>query len=158
MPRLPLVELPEDLPVANNLVRAMYHNPDLYRAFGRLAMQVHVSSHLDERVRELVVLAVAGHLDAPYQWSQHVVAAGGVGIDAQEIAAIERRDLDRFTGAEGAAVRFALAVEDRTMTDDLWAQTARYFDEAALLDLTMLAIFYGLASRFTLAADVPLDA
>src|SRR5215208_2162628 len=74
MTRLQPADLPDDLPVKNNPVRALYHNPDLYRAFGRLAMQVHESSHLEPRTRELVVLWIAGELQAPYQWTQHCAA------------------------------------------------------------------------------------
>jgi AhpD family alkylhydroperoxidase len=160
---MPLSEVPDDLPIVNNLVRAMYHNPDLYRAFGRLAMQVHVSSHLPERTRELAVLAISGVVGAPYQWTQHVVAARRAGVTAAEIGAIEADpgaagSVAGLSADEALAVEYALAVESGTVTDTLWQRTASSYDEAALLDLTLLATFYGLASRITLALDVPLDA
>jgi 4-carboxymuconolactone decarboxylase len=157
MSRMPLADVPDDLPVTNNLVRSLYHNPDLYRAFGRLAMQVHASSHLAPRTRELVVLWIAGGLGAPYQWTQHRAAAARVGISDGEIADVEARHLSHFSPDEQLALRFAQAVEDRSMTDGLWEQAAAAYDPQSLLDLSLLATFYGLASRLTLAFEVPLD-
>jgi alkylhydroperoxidase family enzyme len=157
MTRMQPADLPDELPVKNNLVRALYHNPDLYRAFGRLAMQVHASSHLSPRTRELVVLWIAGALQAPYQWTQHCGAAREVGITDAEIAAIERRDMAGLSGDEQLALRLAEAIEDRTMTDALWHEAEATYDRPSLLDLSLLATFYGLASRLTLAFEVPLD-
>ena len=57
------MELPEDLPVRNNIVRATYTNPDMFRGFASLSGRVHSASHLPDRIRERAALEYAGAVD-----------------------------------------------------------------------------------------------
>jgi alkylhydroperoxidase family enzyme len=54
-------------------------------------------------------------------------------------------------------VRFAAAVEERRVDDAAWRRARRHFSEVELVDLILLAGFYGLASRLVLALDVDLE-
>ena len=155
--RIPPADLPADLPVHNNLVRATFTNPDLHRGFASLSGRVHSASHLPARTRELVVLCVAGLLGAAYEWQQHEPAARRAGVSDEEIEAIRACALDRIGGAGGEAVRFAAAVERRAVDDAAWARARQHFSDVELVDLVLLAGFYGLASRFVLALDVDLE-
>jgi 4-carboxymuconolactone decarboxylase len=155
--RIQPADLPEDLPVRNNLVRATFTNPEMHRGFASLSGRVHSASHLPARTRELVVLRVAGMLGATYETQQHEMAARHAGVTDVEIESLRSGDLTGFAGAERAALAFAAAVEDRRVDDAIWAQAREYFSDADLVDLTLLAGFYGLASRFVLALDVDLE-
>ena len=155
--RFPQTELPADLPIHNNLVRATYLNPDLYRGFGSLAARVHSASHLDARLRELAVLRTIALLGADYEWGNHVVAARPAGISDDELRKVRAGELDGFSAHEVLAMRFAEAVEARRVDDTLWAEVSTLFSSVELLDLTMVVAFYGLASRLVLALDIPLD-
>jgi AhpD family alkylhydroperoxidase len=155
--RIPPADLPDDLPVHNNLVRATFTNPDLHRGFASLSGRVHSASHLSARTRELVVLCVAGLLGAGYEWQQHEPGARRAGVTDDEIEAIRAGALDRIGGADGQAVRFAAAVEERRVDDAAWRRARRHFSEVELVDLVLLAGFYGLASRLVLALDVDLE-
>jgi alkylhydroperoxidase family enzyme len=157
MSRIPPAELPAELPIHNNLVRTAYNNPELFRGFASLSGRVHTASHLSDRVRELVVLAVVGRLGAAYEQQQHEPGARRVGVTEAEIAALRAGDVSAFTGADRSAVRFALAVETRTVDDALWNDVRRDLSDVELLDVTVLAGFYGLASRLVLALDVDLE-
>jgi 4-carboxymuconolactone decarboxylase len=156
--RIPPADLPEELPVHNNLVRTTYANPDMHRGFASLSGRVHSASHLTARTRELVVLAVAGLLGAEYELQQHERAARHAGVTDDEIAALRAGDLSQIDGAERAAVAFAVAVEERGVDDAGWAEARSQLSEVELLDVAMLAAFYGLASRLVLALDVDLEA
>jgi 4-carboxymuconolactone decarboxylase len=158
MSRIPAADLPADLAIHNNLVRTAYHNPEMFRGFASLSGRVHSASHVSDRRRELVVLCVVGLLGAPYQQQQHELAARQVGVTDAEIAALRTGDLDAFDGAERAALAFATAVETRTVDDRLWTQARAHLSDVELLDITMLAGFYGMASRFTLALVEPISA
>jgi alkylhydroperoxidase family enzyme len=157
MTRVPHAELPDDLPVHNNLVRAGYANPDMFRGFASLSGRVHSASHLADRTRELVVLRVGGMLGAEYEFQQHAAIAGRSGITEAELIALRDGDLEVFAGADRAAVVFAVAVERREVDDAAWAAARQYFSDVELVDMTLLAGFYGLASRFVLALDVDLE-
>jgi 4-carboxymuconolactone decarboxylase len=157
MTRIAPAELPPELPVHNNLVRTTYVNPEMHRGFASLSGRVHSASHLPGRLRELVVLCVAGLLGADYEWQQHERGARAAGVTEPELAALRAGDLDYFEGAEGEAIRFAAAVEERRVDDLAWGRARAHFSEVELVDITLLAGFYGLASRLVLALEVPLE-
>jgi alkylhydroperoxidase family enzyme len=155
--RIPDVELPDDLPVKNNLVRMAYSNPDMFRGFASLSGRVHSASHLPDRVRELVVLRVTGMLGAEYEWQAHARIAGRQGVTEADLEALRSGRDDHFDGAERAAVEFAAAVEARQVDDAAWDTARAFYSGVELLDMTLLAGFYGLASRLALALDVEPD-
>jgi alkylhydroperoxidase family enzyme len=155
--RIPDVDLPDDLPVKNNLVRTAYNNPDMFRGFASLSGRVHSASHLPDRVRELVVLRVTGMLDAEYEWQAHARIAGRQGATAADLEALRAGHDDHFEGAERAAVVFAAAMEARQVDDAAWDAARAFYSGVELLDMALLAGFYGLASRFALALDVEPD-
>ena len=158
MSRITPADLPDDVPVKNNLVRTTYTNPDMHRGFASLSGRVHSTSHLDGRTRELVVLRIAGMLGAAYEWQQHEAGARFQGVTDDELGALRSGELTPFTGRERAAIEFAEAVEQRTVDDARWATAREHFSEVELVDLALIAGFYGLASRFVLAFDVDLEA
>lgn len=157
MARIPPAELPDDLPVKNNLVRTTYNNPDMHRGFASLSGRVHSASHLDERTRELVVLRVAALIGAEVEWRGHEPAGRRAGLTDAHIDALRAGDSDAFVGADRAAVRFAEAVDHGTVDDAAWAAAREHFSEVELSDMAMLAGFYGLASRYVLAMGVDVD-
>ena len=157
MVRIAKADVPAEAPIHNNLVRATLNNPELHRGFVSLAGRVHSASHLDARMRELVVLRTVARLRATYEWGNHVVGARLAGVTDDEIRRLRDGDLDAFADAERSALRFAEAVEDRTVDNAVWANAAVHFSDVELLDMTMLVGFYGMASRFVLAVDVDLD-
>ena len=94
MSRIAQAPLPTDLPVQNNLIRALYNNPDMFRGFASLSGRVHSASHLPDRIREIVILRVCGLLNSEFQWQTHARIA--------ERAGIGPRDLDdQFQGVSG---------------------------------------------------------
>jgi 4-carboxymuconolactone decarboxylase len=155
--RIVPADLPDDLPVRNNLVRATYTNPEMHRGFASLSGRVHSASHLPARTRELVVLRVANLLGAEYERQQHERAARHVGVSESELAALRSGDIDAFDGAERAALQWAGAVERCAVDEAVWEEARRHFSEVELSDLTLLAGFYGLAARYVLALDIDLD-
>ncbi len=156
--RIAPATLDDSLPIHNNIVRAAYNNPDMFRGFGSLSLRVHSASHLSDRVRELVVLSVTGRLHATYEWRAHMPLAQKQGISEADIEALWNHDIDHFQGADRATVEFAGAVDQAAVDDQIWQQARVYYSEVELLDMTMLAGFYGLASRLALTFDIEPDA
>ena len=155
--RITPASLDDSLPIHNNIVRAAYNNPDMFRGFGSLSGRVHSASHLSDRTRELVVLSVTGRLHATYEWRPHVQIAERLGIARADIDALWNGDVEHFESQDQATVMFARAVDEATVDEELWEDARQYFSELELLDLTMLAGFYGLAARLALTFDVEPD-
>lgn len=155
--RIAPATLDDSLPIHNNIVRAAYNNPDMFRGFGSLSGRVHSASHLSDRVRELVVLSVAGRLHATYEWRSHLRLAQNQGITESDIDALWNGNVAHFAGMERATVEFARAVDQATVGEEVWQRARKYYSEVELLDMTMLAGFYGLASRVALTLDIEPD-
>ena len=51
----------------------------------------------------------------------------------------------------------ARAVDQATVGEEVWQRARKYYSEVELLDMTMLAGFYGLASRVALTLDIEPD-
>jgi alkylhydroperoxidase family enzyme len=110
------------------------------------------------RIRELAILRIASLLQADVEWGQHFKIAQMVGVSIDEARAIRDGELSGFVPAERAAIDFATAVEQRSVDETAWAAAAKYYTQVQLLDLAMVAGFYGYASRVTLALGVEVDA
>ena len=149
--------LDDSLPIHNNIVRVAYNNPDMFRGFGSLSSRVHSASHLPDRIRELVVLSVTGRLHASYEWLPHVRIALKQGVSQADIEALWNSDVEHFDGQDRATVLFARAVDEAAVDEGLWQHARQYFSELELLDLTVLAGFYGLAARLALTFDIEPD-
>src|SRR4029077_1996409 len=155
--RIAPATLDDSLPIHNNIVRVAYNNPDMFRGFGSRSGRVHSASHLPDRIRELVVLSVTGRLHATYEWLPHVRIALKQGNSQEDIEALWNSDVEHFDGRDEATVLFARAVDEAEVDEALWQRARHYFSELELLDLTMLAGFYGLAARLALTFDIEPD-
>jgi 4-carboxymuconolactone decarboxylase len=155
--RIAPATLDDSLPIHNNIVRVAYNNPDMFRGFGSLSGRVHSASHLPDRTRELAVLSVTGRLHATYEWQPHVRIALKQGITPADIDALWDGHVEHFEGRDQMTVVFARAVDEAAVDNGIWERARQYFSELELLDLTMLAGFYGLAARLALTFDIEPD-
>jgi len=157
--RIPDADVAADAgPMRNNLHRTLNNNLNMAGGFAALARLVHTASNVPHRTRELAILRIASMLQAEVEWGQHFKIAQMVGVSVAEARAIRDGDLTMFSQAERAAIAFAEAVDRCRVTDDVWAAAARHYTQVQLLDLAMVAGFYGYASRITLALGVEIDA
>jgi 4-carboxymuconolactone decarboxylase len=155
--RIAPAALDDSLPIHNNIVRAAYNNPDMFRGFASLSGRVHSASHLSARIRELVVLSVTGRLHATYEWRAHLQLARKQGISEADTEALWDNNIDHFQGIDRATVEFARAVDEAAVDERVWQQARVHYSEVELLDLTVLAGFYGLASRLAITFDIEPD-
>src|SRR5947207_11422144 len=118
MARLPYVD-PEDAPPKVrevlqavpplNVFRTMAHAETAFRPWMRWGGVLLNDLALDPVLRELAILHVARltpHAD--YEWVQHVPIARSVGATEEQVAALERGDVDAeiFTVEQRAVLRF----------------------------------------------------
>jgi 4-carboxymuconolactone decarboxylase len=145
-----------------NAVSTMFHHPRLagpYLAYNGVLL---FSGVLEPRLRELVILRVAGRTGSMYEWAQHVRLAEGIGIRAAEIEAAGRgasADADAaWTAVEGAV----LAATDQLLDhhgidDDTWARLAAHLDERQLVELVFVVGTYSLLAMAFNSFGVQLD-
>jgi AhpD family alkylhydroperoxidase len=79
------------------------------------------------------------------------------GADAEKLADLERFETSpRFSEREKAALAYAEAItySDRHPGDELFARLRKHFDEDAIVELTAIAGFQNMSSKFNAALDI----
>jgi 4-carboxymuconolactone decarboxylase len=155
MPRVPYKE---DAALPINIFRTLAHSEPVQKGFSSLGGRLLNQTKLDVRVRELVINAISVKLNAPYEWSHHAKWLLDNGGSVEELEALKAGTFDGFSPLEKAVLDYAYKVEDTTVTDaDVDALRSNGLDDEQIVELTVLAGFYGATARFLLAMDVAVD-
>jgi 4-carboxymuconolactone decarboxylase len=117
---------------------------------------------LDDELREITILHVGRQTDAEYEWVQHVPIAERVGVTSEQVAAIERGDLeaDCFDEKERATLLFADAVLETPRPDDPTFDRllAAGYEPRETVELVLLVGCYQLLAHAMTALDIDVDA
>jgi alkylhydroperoxidase family enzyme len=140
-----------------NIFKALGNSPQVLKGFGDLGGRLLFRSALPARTREAVILRIGALLGSDYEWGQHVIMGRDAGLSDDEIRGIRLGTLEGLSDSEKAAVVYGEMVERRTVGDEEWAAAAAHFDPQQMVEVTVLAGFYGLVSRSLLALNVQLD-
>lgn len=156
MARLPYTDPGRNLAV--NIFRVMAHAPEAAKGFSSCGSRLLGETKLDPKLRELVINAVSVKLGCPYEWSHHAKWALDVGATADELEALRAGDLTRLGPLESLVVGYALKVEANEVSEtDIDALRDAGLDEQRIVELTLVAGFYGMTARFLNAMDVEYD-
>jgi uncharacterized peroxidase-related enzyme len=133
----------------SNLHKAMAHNPQALTPF--LAFYAAAGKSLDRRLWELVYLRVSFINECSYCSQHHLASSRRVGLSPEEWKALNKGEIERFSDAEQAALRYA---EKLTKTpgeisgadiNDL----NKFFSGLQIVDLHLLVGLANLTNRFT---------
>ncbi|WP_276152798.1 MULTISPECIES: hypothetical protein [unclassified Sulfitobacter] len=112
--------------------------------------------------KELVVLMVAAHEGAAYEWEQHVSIAQTAGVrQGQFIAIAEDRldDAEAFAENERVLLRFGKAILDKGKASGfLFKHALRHFSVQELSDATSVLGYYRMVSSYLQTFDISIDA
>jgi alkylhydroperoxidase family enzyme len=159
-PRHPFPERRDDRPKGLNLLGTFAHHPELIRAYHTFNGHVLFGSTLSTRQRELLVLRVASRRQAEYEWIQHKVLGGDVGIEPDEIdRIIEGPDAAGWSALDAAMLRAVdELLADAEIADGTWATLAGELDVPQLMDLVFTVGAYDLLAMALKAFGVEVDA
>ena len=140
-----------------HLFRTLAHNPGLLKAWLRFGGHLLQRSGLPERDRERVILRVAGRCGSEYEWGQHVGIARAAGLSDDEI-----RNLDPsvehdegWSTWDTTLVRAAdELLDEHCLSDATWSAAGERYDDAQLLELTMLVGHYAMLAGMLRSAGV----
>jgi alkylhydroperoxidase family enzyme len=136
---------------------AMLAAPGVGAALQRLSAAVGSGTSLSDRVREIVVLAVAAARASSFEWAAHRRVAAAAGLTADEIAALGGHATpDSFGAEDRAALDFARALlRDRDASDACHAAAEAAFGEAGVVELITLVGYYDLVATLLRTLRVP---
>lgn len=146
-------------PKGLNVLGTFAHHPALARAYHVFNGHVLFSTTLTERQRELAVLRVAALRKAEYEWRQHVLLAGDVGISPEELAAVaDGPDAPSWGPTERAILRAVdELVAGAALSDETWRALAGGLGTEQLMDLVFTVGAYDLLAMVFGAFQVDLD-
>jgi alkylhydroperoxidase family enzyme len=147
-------------PKGLNVLGTLARHPALMHAFHSFNGHILSSSTLTPRQRELLILRVASIRDAEYEWQQHVVIAGDVGIGEQEIARVRLgAEAPGWSPLDAAMLRAVdELVGDALVSDATWAALAETMDDQQLMDLVFTVGAYDLLAMAFRSFGIQLDA
>ncbi len=159
VPRHPLPDRRSDRPKALNALGTLAHYPALAQAFHTFNGHILFATTLSERQRELVVLRVAALRNAAYEWAQHAVLAGDVGIQPDEIDRIlDGPTTEGWSALDGALLRAVdELVADAMITDATWAELAAELTHHQLMDLIFTVGAYDVLAMAFRSFKIALD-
>jgi 4-carboxymuconolactone decarboxylase len=118
--------------------------PEIGEAAARLGEELRFHGCLSDVLRELVILTVARHWRAGYQWCAHVRAALAAGVAEMAITAVGAGESVGHHGAsEEVLVRCARRLlQNGGVTDDEFTEVTRAVGVAGSVEFTMLVGYY----------------
>jgi 4-carboxymuconolactone decarboxylase len=143
-----------------NLFPTLARHPKLFRKWLPFGGYLLGGATLPARDRELLILRTSARCKAAYEWSHHAVIARRVGIDQPTIdRVLEGPDAEGWSAHEATLLRAVDELHDTaTLTDDTWAALAREYDQAQLIETTMLVGEYHMVAFTLNATGVELEA
>lgn len=157
-PRHPPLNKP-GRPKGLNALGTLARHHELARAFHTFNGHVLLASTITPRMRELLVLRVAALRQCAYEWAQHEVLAGDVGLDEADVARIaEGPDAPGWSSLDVAMLRAVdELVQQACITEDTWKALQSELDEQQLMDLVFTVGAYDLLAMAFNSFGVQLD-
>ncbi len=146
-------------PAGLNILGTLAHHTALARAYHVFNGHLLFATTLSERQRELLVLRVAAVRRAEYEWRQHAVLAGDVGIGEDELRAVaEGPDAPGWDPLESAMLRAVdELVAGATISHGTWTTLAESLTTEQVMDLVFTVGAYDLLAMAFGAFDIELD-
>ena len=134
-------------------------NPELFKVWLPFGGHLLTAGRLPGHDRELLILRTAVRCRSSYEWGQHVRISLAGGMERATIdRVLEGPGAEGWSEHEAALLRAADELHDRsTISDQTWSTLAKTYDDARLIEATMVVGHYHLVSFAVNAFGVELD-
>lgn len=145
-----------------HLFGTLAHHSKLLKSWLPFGGRLLFGGHIDGRDRELAILRTSARCGSDYEWGQHVGIARSVGLsDAEILACAADEPADPLGEADRVLLRGVdELVDGHELSDATWAELADRFDDAGMIEFTLLvghyAMLAGLLRSVRVAPDAPL--
>ena len=141
-----------------NLYRGLANHPKIIAAWTEFANTLRHGSRTPRALRELVILRGAQLSASEYEWAQHLKMARKAGVREAQIDALpDWRVSPEFDTKEKAALALAEAVTRGRVSDEVYQEARRHFDDQDYVELAVTAGFYAMVARTLDALGIPLE-
>ena len=132
-------------------------NPELADRANRLGNALRSDGTLDKRLFELMVLVIARHWSAQYEWWVHAQHGREAGLSDVVIAAIAERRPPTFDKADEELVFTAITqlVEHKKVGQPVYDRLIATFGEPLVIELISAAGFYTMVAMVLVSFEAP---
>ena len=166
MPRVPLAEfepalkkrLEELWGTPPNLYKALANHPQLAAAWTEFSKTLRHDTRTPRKLRELVILRGAQLMRSEYEWAQHLAMARKAGVSEGQISHLHNwKNSPVFDEREKAALALGEAVTQGRVSDAVFKEAKKHFDDHDYVELALVAAFYAMVGRMLDAMGVELE-
>jgi alkylhydroperoxidase family enzyme len=146
-----------------NVLKMWAHSEPLMPLIAQLGATQFAALELSPRHRELLVLALADAIEAPYVWNQHEVISESCGVtqrdrDAIRLGSPRSRPDAPFDAADCAMLDFARAVADGpTVPTAVFAAVSGLFSPRQIVEAVSVLGYYFTIARMTTVLEIESD-
>jgi 4-carboxymuconolactone decarboxylase len=139
---------------------ALLHHPALAEKVAAVGEQLRFRSTLSGAERELAILTAGREVEALFEWAAHEPIAVREGARPEAIAVVrDRRPTEGLASRERLIVDTVRALfRERRLADDLYARAEAELGRQRLVELVVLAGYYGMIGFVLNAFEVDLPA
>ncbi len=158
-PRHPFPSREPGRPKGLNVLGTFALHPELATAYHTFNGHLLFATTLSTRQRELLVLRVAAVRAAEYEWLQHVVLAGDVGISPEEVERVAAGPAAEGWSSFEAALLAAVdeLLDDAMIADATWKVLADELDAQQLIDLVFTVGAYDVLAMAMRSFGIQVD-
>ena len=139
------------------LYRTLLNSPPVARGWLNLLTAIRQQCELSDRYREIVIIRIAVLNGADYEKQSHIPHARKAGMSDAQIEALSdwRNAQAQFDESDRAVLAYTDAMtKDVQVSDAVFAEVRKRFDDRQLTELTATIAAYNLVSRFLIALQV----
>lgn len=142
-----------------NLYKVVANSPGLLLNFIRLGNSVIGRTELPPNLREIVILRVAKLTGSEYESAQHAPVALQAGVSQKQLNSIsDWKDSTEFNNEERAALQYTDEVAQKVkVTDQTFNILRNFFNEQAIVELTITVGYYEMVARLLVPLKVEID-
>ena len=144
-----------------NIFAMLAHAESAFVPYLRFGEALLTQLELDPELRELAILLVAARTGARYEWIQHVGIARAIGVADEQIAAVERGELDAACFQADARVLLAFASEvldGPRAEEETFRALVERFPPRQIVELLLVIGSYHMLARAMTTLEIDLDA
>ena len=138
----------------------LMHYPELAKRVGELGAHLRYNGVLAAADRELAILTAGREVEAAYEWAAHepLGVQAGVSKDAIEVLR-HQKTTDTLEPREALIIDLVRELyRDHTITSDVYTLAERTFGRKGVIELVVLAGYYGLIGYVLNAFEAELPA
>ena len=142
-----------------NIFKVLANCPSIGSEISKAGNAILFNGSLPLSLRELTILRVGNLTGSTYEWAQHVPIGMRMGLTEEQISTLSQwKDSSAFSDQERAVLEYVDEVTlNIRVSEETFKAVMEFFTEEQVVELTILAGYYGMLARILESLEVELE-